>query len=41
MFPVFQGEIQALFLRHEGYLGAVGAFVKGVEEEGKKKTDVI
>lgn len=23
-----KGEISALFLRHEGYLGAVGAFVK-------------
>ena len=29
-----QGEIQALFLRHEGYLGAVGAFLKGAAEEG-------
>ena len=24
-----------MFLRHEGYLGAIGAFLKGVEEEGK------
>ncbi|XP_065840838.1 4'-phosphopantetheine phosphatase-like [Oscarella lobularis] len=28
-----KGEIKALFLRHEGYLGAVGAFLKGAEEE--------
>jgi type II pantothenate kinase len=28
-----KGEVQALFLRHEGYLGAVGAFLKGAEEE--------
>uniref|UniRef100_A0A914VQP2 4'-phosphopantetheine phosphatase n=1 Tax=Plectus sambesii TaxID=2011161 RepID=A0A914VQP2_9BILA len=28
-----QGEIQALFLRHEGYLGAIGAFLKGAEED--------
>ncbi|KAL5005498.1 hypothetical protein ScPMuIL_018954 [Solemya velum] len=27
-----KGEIQALFLRHEGYLGAIGAFLKGAEE---------
>ena len=33
----FQGEVQALFLRHEGYLGAVGAFLKGAEEEGNGK----
>ncbi|XP_031549269.1 4'-phosphopantetheine phosphatase-like [Actinia tenebrosa] len=25
---------QALFLRHEGYLGAIGAFLKGAEEYG-------
>ena len=31
---VLQGEIQALFLRHEGYLGAIGAFLKGAQEEG-------
>ena len=31
---VFQGTIQPLFLRHEGYLGAIGAFLKGAEEEG-------
>ena len=30
-----KGQIQAMFLRHEGYLGAIGAFLKGVEEEGK------
>ncbi|KAM9814291.1 LOW QUALITY PROTEIN: 4'-phosphopantetheine phosphatase [Neosynchiropus ocellatus] len=29
----FQGEVQALFLRHEGYLGAIGAFLKGAEED--------
>ncbi|XP_061197383.1 4'-phosphopantetheine phosphatase-like [Saccostrea echinata] len=28
-----KGEIQALFLRHEGYLGAIGAFLKGAKEE--------
>ncbi|CAB3381568.1 Hypothetical predicted protein [Cloeon dipterum] len=27
-----RGEVQALFLRHEGYLGAIGAFLKGAEE---------
>ncbi|TNN35846.1 Pantothenate kinase 4 [Liparis tanakae] len=27
------GEVQALFLRHEGYLGAIGAFLKGAEED--------
>lgn len=27
-----QGKVQALFLRHEGYLGAIGAFLKGAEE---------
>lgn len=32
---VFQGEVQALFLRHEGYLGAIGAFLKGAEEDSK------
>ncbi|KAK7089960.1 4'-phosphopantetheine phosphatase-like [Littorina saxatilis] len=32
-----KGEIQALFLRHEGYLGAVGAFLKGAEEEDAEK----
>lgn len=30
-----EGEIQALFLRHEGYLGAIGAFLKGAEEESE------
>jgi len=29
-----KGDVKALFLRHEGYLGAIGAFLKGVEEEG-------
>ncbi|KAK7817266.1 hypothetical protein U0070_004403, partial [Myodes glareolus] len=28
-----QGEVQALFLRHEGYLGAIGAFLKGAEQD--------
>ncbi|MCL4141196.1 UNVERIFIED_CONTAM: hypothetical protein GTU68_000516, partial [Idotea baltica] len=27
-----RGMVQALFLRHEGYLGAIGAFLKGAEE---------
>ncbi|XP_075881225.1 4'-phosphopantetheine phosphatase isoform X2 [Nelusetta ayraudi] len=27
-----KGEVQALFLRHEGYLGAIGAFLKGAED---------
>lgn len=27
--------MQALFLRHEGYLGAIGAFLKGAEEDSK------
>lgn len=30
-----QGEVQALFLRHEGYLGAIGAFLKGAEQDSK------
>jgi pantothenate kinase len=29
-----RGQVQALFLRHEGYLGAIGAFLKGAEECG-------
>lgn len=32
-----KGEIQSLFLRHEGYLGAIGAFLKGAEEEDAEK----
>ncbi|KAI5623000.1 pantothenate kinase 4 isoform X1 [Silurus asotus] len=28
-----KGEVQALFLRHEGYLGTIGAFLKGAEED--------
>ncbi|KAK3096188.1 hypothetical protein FSP39_024183 [Pinctada imbricata] len=28
-----KGEIQPLFLRHEGYLGAIGAFLKGAQEQ--------
>ncbi|KAK7080541.1 Pantothenate kinase 4 [Halocaridina rubra] len=27
-----RGDVQALFLRHEGYLGAIGAFLRGAEE---------
>jgi hypothetical protein len=27
-----KGKVEALFLRHEGYLGAIGAFLKGTEE---------
>lgn len=27
-----RGSVEALFLRHEGYLGAIGAFLKGTEE---------
>ncbi|XP_065215107.1 4'-phosphopantetheine phosphatase [Planococcus citri] len=27
-----RGSVQSLFLRHEGYLGAIGAFLKGAEE---------
>lgn len=30
-----QNKVQALFLRHEGYLGSIGAFLKGAEEWGK------
>uniref|UniRef100_T1INC0 4'-phosphopantetheine phosphatase n=1 Tax=Strigamia maritima TaxID=126957 RepID=T1INC0_STRMM len=29
-----KGKVQALFLRHEGYLGAIGAFLKATEEYG-------
>lgn len=29
-----RGTVQSLFLRHEGYLGAIGAFLKGAEEWG-------
>ena len=29
--------MRALFLRHEGYLGAVGAFLKGAEEDTKQQ----
>ncbi|KAL3848608.1 hypothetical protein ACJMK2_019457 [Sinanodonta woodiana] len=32
-----KGEIQPLFLRHEGYLGAIGAFLKGEEEDDIEK----
>ncbi|XP_014245904.1 pantothenate kinase 4 isoform X2 [Cimex lectularius] len=30
-----KGKVQSLFLRHEGYLGAIGAFLKGTEECGE------
>lgn len=29
-----RGAVQSLFLRHEGYLGAIGAFLKDTEECG-------
>lgn len=32
-----KGDVKALFLRHEGYLGAIGAFLKGNEEEDAEK----
>ncbi|XP_078695396.1 4'-phosphopantetheine phosphatase-like isoform X1 [Branchiostoma floridae x Branchiostoma belcheri] len=32
-----RGTLQALFLRHEGYLGAIGAFLKGAEEDDAEK----
>ncbi|XP_022246842.1 pantothenate kinase 4-like isoform X1 [Limulus polyphemus] len=32
-----KGKVQALFLRHEGYLGAIGAFLKGAEEDDTEK----
>jgi hypothetical protein len=35
-----RGQVQALFLRHEGYLGAIGAFLKGAEECGKLYIDM-
>ncbi|XP_064455596.1 4'-phosphopantetheine phosphatase-like [Ornithodoros turicata] len=31
-----KGEVQASFLRHEGYLGAVGAFLKGAKNDTEK-----
>ena len=31
-----KGEIQALFLRHEGYLCAIGAFLAGMEQTDAK-----
>ncbi|KAK9503529.1 hypothetical protein O3M35_010068 [Rhynocoris fuscipes] len=30
-----KGKVQSLFLRHEGYLGAIGAFLKGAEQCGE------
>ena len=35
---IFQGTQQPLFLRHEGYLGAIGAFLKGADEDGTFKS---
>uniref|UniRef100_A0A8C0KEP3 Pantothenate kinase 4 (inactive) n=1 Tax=Canis lupus dingo TaxID=286419 RepID=A0A8C0KEP3_CANLU len=32
-----KGEVQALFLRHEGYLGAIGAFLKGAEQDSESR----
>ncbi|XP_077987718.1 4'-phosphopantetheine phosphatase-like [Glandiceps talaboti] len=32
-----KGEVQGLYLRHEGYLGAIGAFLKGAEEDNTFK----
>ncbi|KAG8193734.1 hypothetical protein JTE90_005032 [Oedothorax gibbosus] len=32
-----KGKVQALFLRHEGYLTAIGAFLKGAEEYDNDK----
>lgn len=32
-----QSKVQALFLRHEGYLGSIGAFLKGTEEWDTQK----
>jgi len=29
LFLRTRGAVQAMFLRHEGYLGAIGAFLKG------------
>ncbi|XP_046667843.1 4'-phosphopantetheine phosphatase [Homalodisca vitripennis] len=31
-----RGSVQSRFLRHEGYLGAIGAFLKGAEEDEDK-----
>ncbi|XP_067943984.1 4'-phosphopantetheine phosphatase-like [Watersipora subatra] len=28
-----KGKVKAMFLRHEGYLGAIGAYLKGADEE--------
>ena len=36
-----KNEIGCSFLRHEGYLGAVGAFLKATEELGKLKSNKI
>lgn len=34
-----KGSVEALFLRHEGYLGAIGAFLKGTEDQGHSWTE--
>lgn len=31
-----QGQVKPLFLRHEGYLGAIGAFLHGAQPESDK-----
>jgi hypothetical protein len=36
-----QGAAQAMFLRHEGYLGAIGAFMKGVHERGIQFSSIM
>lgn len=36
-----RGQVQGLFLRHEGYLGAIGAFLKGAEECGEPFDPVL
>lgn len=38
---IFQGTQQPLFLRHEGYLGAIGAFLKGADEDGTFKSLIV
>ena len=41
MLLLFQGSQQPLFLRHEGYLGAIGAFLKGAAEDGMMHLIII
>ena len=38
---LWQGEVQALFLRHEGYLGAIGAFLKGAEQDSESSLAMV